>query len=181
MNLADIPIGSQAPDIIPVVIEIPQKSRNKYLYDLELELFRLKRVLHSAVQYPTAYGFIPQTLWDDDEPLDAMVLCDETLSPGVILDVRPIGMLAMKDQEIVDSKILTVPVGDPRYRDVTDISHVAQHRLNEIEHFFENYKHLEGKHVKSFGWSTCIFAKQSILRGNKAYKKHHAWRSSPDE
>ena len=181
MNLADIPLGDRAPDIVPVVIEIPQKSRNKYLYDLKLEVFRLKRVLHAAVQYPTAYGFIPSTLFGDGEPVDAMVLCDEVLSPGVILHVRPIGMLAMEDEKMTDSKILTVPVGDPRYSDVTDIVHVSGHRLREIEHFFENYKHLEGKEVTSFGWSPCLFAKQAILHGMKAYQKHHAWKSAPDE
>ena len=181
MNLADLPIGDLAPDVVPAVVEIPQKSRNKYLYDLDLEVFRLKRVLHAAVQYPTAYGFIPQTLWDDEEPLDVMVLCDEILTPGVVLYVRPIGLLAMKDQAVVDNKVLTVPVGDPRYRDVTDITHIAHHRLREIEHFFESYKHLEGKDVKSFGWSTCLFAKQSILRGMKKYKRHHAWSSLPED
>ncbi len=172
MNLADIPIGDNAPDIVRAVIEIPQKSRNKYLYDLDLEVFRLKRVLHSAVQYPAAYGFIPQTRWDDDEPLDVLVLCDDLLSPGVLLNVRPIGLLAIQDEEITDSKVLAVPVGDPRYSEVSNLTDIAAHRLREIEHFFENYKQLEGKTVRSYGWSPCLFARHAIMRGRSLYEAY---------
>jgi inorganic pyrophosphatase len=180
MNLADIPIGEHAPELVHAVVEIPQKSKNKYVYDLSLELFRLKRVLHSAVQYPAAYGFVPQTLWDDDEPLDVLILSDETLATGIIIAVRPIGLLAMEDDKVVDSKILAVPDRDPRYASVRDITDVSTHLLKEIEHFFETYKELEGTHVRSCGWSTATFAFHAIERGMLEYQRHHAWRSDPE-
>jgi inorganic pyrophosphatase len=180
MNLADIPIGEDAPRSVHAVVEIPQKSKNKYVYDLSLELFRLKRVLHSAVQYPAAYGFIPQTLWDDNEPLDVMILSDEPLATGIIILVRPIGLLAMQDDEIVDSKVLAVPDKDPRYDGISDITAVSPHLLKEIEHFFETYKELEGKHVRSWGWSPVAFSWQAIERGMQEYRLHHSWRSDPE-
>jgi inorganic pyrophosphatase len=175
MNLANIPLGEHSPDIVPAVIEIPRRSRNKYSYDLDLEVFRLKRVIHSAVEYPTSYGFIPSTAWDDDEPLDVMVLGEEDFEPGVVVMVRPIGLIVMKDREITDSKILSVPVNDPRYSDIGNITDVSAHLLREIEHFFESYKHLEGHDVKSFGWSPCLFARNAILRGSKEYEKRGVW------
>jgi inorganic pyrophosphatase len=180
MNLADIPIGDEAPAIVPAVIEIPKKSRTKFIYDLTLQLFRLKRVLHSAVQYPAAYGFVPQTLWDDDEPLDIIVLSDEPFTPGVLVRTRPVGLLLIQDDDELDSKVLAVPVGDPRFADITEITHVSAHLLREIEHFFESYKQLEGTHVRSFGWNPATFAHQAITRGMRAYTEHHAWISSED-
>ena len=180
MNLADIPIGEHAPRIAHAVVEIPQRSQNKYVYDLRLEMFRLKRVLHSAVQYPAAYGFIPQTLWDDEEPLDVMILSDEPLATGIILAVRPIGLLAMQDDQVIDNKILAVPDSDPRYDNIHEITDVSIHLLKEIEHFFETYKELEDLHVKSFGWSTVAFAYQAIEKGMREYKRYHAWQSDPE-
>jgi inorganic pyrophosphatase len=180
MRLANIPIGTHAPDVVTTVVECPRKSRNKYLYDLDFDLFRLKRVLHGAVQYPTAYGFVPQTRWDDDEPMDMLVFTDEEMEPGVVLDVRPIGMLAMRDETVLDSKILGVPVHDPRYEDILDLVHVPTHLLKEIEHFFETYKHLERKHVQSFGWSTAEFARHAVLRGMALYEQSGPWGGGDD-
>jgi len=175
MNLADLPIGDHAPEIVHAIVETPRKSRIKYLYDLELELFRLKRVLHSAVQYPTAYGFVPQTVWDDNEPLDIMILTDEAMEPGILVNVRPIGLLVMKDEKTADHKVLAVPAGDPRYNGMTDITSVSTHVLKEIEHFFETYKYLEKKHVESFGWSTRDFALGTIRRAMLEYTRLGSW------
>ncbi len=172
-NLKELPIGDNAPDEVNVIIEIPKGTHTKIEYDPKLEVFRLDRVLYSAVHYPTAYGFIPHTLWDDGDPLDVLVLNEEPLQTGLLLRARPVGVLVMTDEKGSDSKILAVPSLDPRYNDVSDISHVAKHFLREAEHFFETYKELEGKFVKSFGWEAAGAAKEAILKSVKTYDSAH--------
>ncbi len=164
-NLKRIPQAPGAPSIIRVVIEIPQGSKNKFEYDETDDLIKLDRVLHSAVYYPVAYGFIPGTLWDDGDPLDALVLIDEALFPGVVLEVRPVGVLRMEDDKGSDDKILTVAIGDPRYAGCHDLPEIQKHLLVEIEHFFQSYKELEGKKVKSYGWRPATDALQAIRKG----------------
>ncbi|MCL4538722.1 MAG: inorganic diphosphatase [Bacteroidetes bacterium] len=172
-NLKELPIGENAPDEINVVIEIPKGTHTKIEYDAKLEVFRLDRVLYSAVHYPTAYGFIPQTLWDDGDPLDVLVLNEEPLQTGLLLRARPVGVLVMTDEKGSDSKILAVPSLDPRYNDVTEITDVPKHFLREAEHFFETYKELEGKFVKSFGWEPSHSAKQAIMKSSGTFKLAH--------
>ena len=172
-NLKELPIGDTAPDEINVIIEIPKGTHTKIEYDPKLEVFRLDRVLYSAVHYPTAYGFIPHTLWDDGDPLDVLVLNEEPLQTGLLLRARPVGVLVMTDEKGSDSKILAVPSLDPRYNHVFDITDVARHFLREAEHFFETYKELEGKFVKSFGWEGAQAAKESIKKSVKAYDAAH--------
>ena len=111
-NYLDLPLGLRAPEEINVVVEIPEKSRNKYEYDKELDIFRLDRVLHSAIHYPGDYGFAPQTLALDDDPLDVLVLTIEPTFPGCLVAARPIGLLEMFDQGKEDDKVLAVPVGE---------------------------------------------------------------------
>jgi inorganic pyrophosphatase len=174
-NLKDISAGKKAPDVVNAIIEIPRGSRNKYEYDVELGIFRLDRVLYSAVHYPTAYGFIPHTLWDDGDPLDILVIIDEDLAVGVLVDVRPVGMLRMEDDKGSDNKILGVAVHDPRYEAVRDVHDVQKHRLVEIEHFFETYKHLEKRSVKSYGWSHANAAKEAIRKAMDKYERNKAF------
>lgn len=172
-NLKELPIGDNAPEEVNVVIEIPKGTHTKIEYDPKLEVFKLDRVLYSAVHYPTAYGFIPHTLWEDGDPLDVLVLNEEPLQTGLLLRARPVGVLVMTDEKGSDSKILAVPSLDPRYKDVFEITDVPKHFLREAEHFFETYKELEGKYVKTFGWENSLAAKDAIMKSAKAFDLPH--------
>ena len=169
-NLKDLPVGEKSPREVNAIIEIPKGTHTKIEYDVKLEIFKVDRVLYSAVHYPTAYGFIPGTLWDDGDPLDVLVLTEEPLQTGLFLQVRPVGLLVMTDEKGSDSKILSVPVHDPRYNNVNDIGDVQKHFLREAEHFFETYKQLEGKPAKSFGWEGKDKAADAVVKSIKAYQ-----------
>jgi inorganic pyrophosphatase len=151
MDLSRIP-AQPKPGFIHLVIDIPKGSKHKYEFDKTLHAFVLDRVLYSSVQYPLNYGFIPNTLADDGDPLDAMVLLDQPLFPGCIVVGRPIGMLEMIDSGDPDEKILCVPEKDPRYAQVSSLQDIASHILDEIAEFFRTYKHLEGKKPEILGW-----------------------------
>ena len=134
------------------MIEIPRGSRNKYEFDEESGKFFLDRVLYSSVHYPTDYGYVPETLADDGDPLDICVLMTEPSFPGCHILARPIGGLEMTDEKGEDFKLLAVPVNDPRFNHYTDLSQVGTHWLDEIEHFFATYKMLEKKITTIDGW-----------------------------
>ncbi|WP_421657917.1 inorganic diphosphatase [Leptothermofonsia sp. ETS-13] len=151
MDLTRIP-AQPKPGLINVLIEIPAGSKNKYEFDKDLNAFALDRVLYSSVQYPYDYGFVPNTLADDGDPLDGMVLMDQPTFPGCIIAARPIGMLEMIDGGDRDEKIFCVPDKDPRYTQVKNLSDVAPHRLDEIAEFFRSYKNLEKKVTEILGW-----------------------------
>lgn len=151
MDLSLIP-AQPKPGLINVLIEIPAGSKNKYEFDKDLQAFALDRVLYSSVQYPYDYGFVPNTLADDGDPLDGMVLMDQPTFPGCVIAARPIGMLEMIDGGDRDEKILCVPAKDPRYTQVKSLDDVAQHRLDEIAEFFSTYKNLEKKVTEILGW-----------------------------
>ena len=151
MDLLRIP-AQPKPGLINVLIEIPAGSKNKYEFDKDLQAFALDRVLYSSVQYPYDYGFVPNTLADDGDPLDGMVLMDQPTFPGCVIAARPIGMLEMIDGGDRDEKILCVPDKDPRYAQVKSLDDIAQHRLAEIEEFFKTYKNLEKKVTEILGW-----------------------------
>ncbi|MBD2386220.1 inorganic diphosphatase [Cylindrospermum sp. FACHB-282] len=151
MDLSLIP-AQPKPGIVNVLIEIAGGSKNKYEFDKELGAFALDRVLYSSVQYPYDYGFIPNTLADDGDPLDGMVLIDEPTFPGCVIAARPIGFLEMIDGGDRDEKILCVPDKDPRYAQVKSLKDVPPHRLEEIAEFFRSYKNLEKKVTQILGW-----------------------------
>jgi inorganic pyrophosphatase len=169
VNLKYLPVGKRAPDIVNAIVEIPKGSRNKYEFDLDLGVFKLDRVLFSSMHYPAAYGFVPSTLYEDGDPVDVLIIIDQPLSTGILLDVRPIGVLRMYDEHGSDDKILSVAVHDPTYKTVTDVHHIPSHLLVEIEHFFTSYKNLEGKIVKSFGWDSALAARQAIAKAAKRF------------
>lgn len=173
MNLLrDIPAGCNAPNIVNVVIEVGRGSRDKYEYKPEYEAFFLDRVLHSSVVFPVEYGFIPQTLGEDKDPLDIMILSYEHLEVGCIVEVRTIGALIMQDEAGEDTKILSVPKADPRYDGYNDLKDVPPHLLLEIQEFFETYKRLEPKKwVKIKCWKNCEEAKKLIDYAMNLYKK----------
>ena len=151
MDLSRIPAQPEA-GLINVLIEIPAGSKNKYEFDKDMGAMILDRVLFSSVQYPYDYGFVPNTLADDGDPLDGMVLMDQPTFPGCVIAARPIGMLEMVDGGDRDEKILCVPAEDPRYADVKSLDDIATHRLDEIAEFFGTYKNLEKKEVQILGW-----------------------------
>ncbi len=132
-----------ADDAIDVVIEIPQGSRNKYEMDHDSGVIRLDRRLFSATVYPADYGFVPDTLGEDGDPLDAMVVLEEPTFPGCWVKARPVGVFWMQDEAGPDAKVLCVPYGDPRWDRVQDIDDFPGHLVAEIEHFFDVYKMLE--------------------------------------
>ncbi|NEQ34728.1 MAG: inorganic diphosphatase [Leptolyngbya sp. SIO4C5] len=151
MELSRIP-AQPKPGLINVLIEIPAGSQNKYEFDKDLGAFALDRVLFSAVHYPCDYGFVPNTLADDGDPLDGLVLMDQPTFPGCVIAARPIGMLEMIDGGDRDEKLLCVPDADPRYANVKSLSDIASHRLDEIAEFFKTYKNLEKKETEILGW-----------------------------
>lgn len=152
-------------------IEIPRGARNKYEYDDELGAFRLDRVLYSSVHYPTDYGFIPETLADDGDHLDVLVFVEEPTFPGCHVPVRVVGVLNMIDVNGEDQKILAVPVGDPRFDGISDISDISPHWLKEIENFFNTYKTLEEVTTVVREWSPAGRARQVIEECRERYRR----------
>ncbi len=149
--------------LVEAVIEIPRGSRNKYEWDHQRDLIRLDRVLHSSVHYPTDYGFIPDTLAEDGDPLDILVVVEDGTFPGCLVTARPIGLLHMADEHGPDVKVLSVSAADPRFEQIKDLADLAPHWLTEIEVFFETYKQLEdSKEVSVGGWEGRAAAWQAI-------------------
>jgi inorganic pyrophosphatase len=169
-NLKNLPIGEKAPEIVNAVIEIPRGSRNKIEYDPELGIFKLDRVLFSAVHYPVAYGFIPGTLGGDGDPLDVLVFCDQPLETGIMVRVYPIGGLEMHDDKGHDLKIVGVAYDDPMVNHVKEVSELQDHRRLEIEYFFDTYKDLERKEVHVGHWFDAKEARELIEQGVSAFK-----------
>ena len=172
MNLwKDIPTGPSAPEVVYAVVEIPKGSRNKYEYHKDMEAFALDRVLYSPVQYPAEYGIIPKTLWDDGDPMDILVLMEQPTFPGCVIETRPIGVMRMLDGGESDDKIIGVPVHDPRFKDVKDISDLPKAYLDEVGHFFTVYKNLEGKTTDVMGWESTEKALEAINHSIELYNE----------
>ena len=172
----DIPAGSHPPETITAVIEIPTNERNKYELDKELGVFRLDRVLFSAVQYPGDYGFIPRTLGEDDDPLDVLVLMTIPVFTGCLVEARPVGLFHLVDRGVADEKVVAVPVGDPYSDGVHDLKDVPPHYLREVEHFFKVYKDLEGTHTETRGFEGAAAARGTIVRAMEAYNRRFSSR-----
>src|SRR5579884_393574 len=143
----DVEIGDAAPELVPVIIEVPKGSKTKYELDKKSGLIRVDRILFSSVVYPANYGFIPQTYCDDHDPLDALVLGQESVVPLAIMRAIPIGVMKMRDQGEEDDKIIAVHADDPEYRDYQSIRDLPAHRMEEVRRFFLDYKVLEKKTV----------------------------------
>jgi inorganic pyrophosphatase len=139
---------SQVDAAFPVVIEVPEGSKNKYELDKETGFLRLDRVLYSAVYYPANYGFIPRTFCDDGDPLDALVLGQEPVLPLTVVEARAIGVMRMRDEKGIDDKILAVSTRDPAVAEYRDPAQLPEHTLRQIRRFFEDYKALENKQVE---------------------------------
>lgn len=162
-----------APDCIHVVIEIPRGSRNKYEIDHETGAVYLDRRLFTATTYPADYGFLPDTLAGDGDPLDALVLNDEPVYPGVICEARPVGVLYMQDEAGEDAKLICVPPKEPRFDTVHDIADLTPQLVAEIQHFFNVYKALEPeKHSSSEGMGGREAAWREIESSRAAFPGH---------
>jgi inorganic pyrophosphatase len=158
-------------ETLTVIVEIPKGSRNKYEYDKKKKTLVFDRMLFSSVHYPSDYGFIPDTLALDGDPLDALVLVWEPTFPGCVIESKPIGLFKMWDEKGEDDKILCVPVKDPLWNHIKDLTDVPPHLLKEIEHFFSIYKDLEMKKVRVEGWSGLTEAMQVIRASRERFRK----------
>lgn len=165
----DISPGTE--DRINTIIEINRGSKNKYEVDKETGLIALDRVAHTAQDFPFDYGFIPQTLWEDDDAVDVLLLTTHPLLPGVLVRVRPVALLEMIDSGDSDYKIISVPIDDPRWNDIKDLEDINPHTLKEIEHFFSTYKKIQNKVVEVKGFKPKKDAVAAFKKGVEAYKE----------
>jgi inorganic pyrophosphatase len=163
-----------ADESISCIVEIPKGSRNKYEWDHERDALVLDRFLFSSVVYPTDYGFFPETLSLDGDPLDAMVCVSEPTFPGCMIDVKPIALFRMEDEKGLDDKVLCVPLSDPGWNTLESLDEVPDQLQNEIAHFFSIYKTLEDKKVSVHGW----FSRQEALEEIRASRER--FRESSD-
>lgn len=164
MNLwHDLERGKNFPLEMNVIIEIPKGSKNKYEIDKKTGLIKLDRAMKTSQDYPFDYGFVPQTLWEDGDALDVIVLSTFPLAPGILVVARPVAIMKMNDSGDSDDKIIAVPTEDPRWNRTHDLADLNEHFLKEIKHFFETYKQIDGKEVKILGF----FGKNEALEASK--------------
>ena len=176
MNLDRVRAGNDVPNDCNVIIEIPMNADPiKYEVDKESGALFVDRFMTTAMHYPCNYGYVPQTLADDGDPVDVLVITPYPLTPGVVVTCRPIGVLQMEDEAGGDAKLLAVPIDKvlPIYTHWQKPEDINQMRLKAIQHFFEHYKDLEkGKWVKVKGWEGPEAAKAEITAGIAAYAKN---------
>jgi inorganic pyrophosphatase len=159
-------------DMVIVRVEIPKGSRNKYEYDDDLDAIKLDRFLFASMVYPTDYGYFPDTLGEDDDPLDAMVCVSEPTFPGCVIPVKPIALFRMKDDKGVDDKVLCVPLSDPGWNSLENLDDLPHQLQDEITHFFSVYKDLEQKKVEVDGWHGREEAWKEIERARERYTEN---------
>lgn len=168
MNLLhDIEPGTK--DAINVIVEINKGSHNKYEIDKATGLIALDRVAHTGQNFPFDYGFVPQTLWDDGDALDVILLTTYPLLPGILVRVRPVGLMKMIDSGEGDDKVIAVPVDDPRWKEVNDLEDVNPHTLKEMEHFYTTYKKLQNKEVTVSGFEGKVAAEAAFDKARELY------------
>ncbi len=169
--LHDLATGPNPPETIYAVIECLKGERNKYEYDKDIPAVVLDRVLHSNVHYPGDYGFIPRSWYDDGDPLDVLVLVEDSTFPGCVIEVRPVAFMRMDDDGEQDDKVIGVPSEDPRFDHIEDLDDLTQQQRDEIDEFFETYKNLEaGKEVETTGWDDRARAIEAIEHAGRLYE-----------
>ena len=161
-------------DAMNVIIEIPKGSKNKYEVDKKTGLIALDRVMHTSQDYPFDYGFVPQSLWHDRDPLDVVLLTTHPLVPGVLVRARPVAVIRMVDSGERDEKIIAVPIEDPRFDKVRDLKDVNPHVIREMEHFFITYKKLQDKSVEINGIEGREAAESAFEESLALYKEKEA-------
>ncbi len=165
----DVEVGKKAPEVINAIIEIPKDSQIKYELDKDTGLLKLDRYLYSSVHYPGDYGFVPQTLWDDNDPLDVIILTGRPVYPMTLVKIRVIGVLRMIDNDEKDDKIIAVYDDDPRFKEFQSINDIPMHTIAELKHFFETYKQLQGKECKILEILDKKDAMKDVEMGMKLY------------
>ena len=176
MNLwHEISAGDKTPDLINVIVEIPKGSKNKYEIDKETGLIKLDRAMKTSQDYPFDYGFVPQSLWEDGDALDVVLLTTYPLEVGILVEARPVAVMRMVDCGEGDDKVIAVPKSDPRWDEVQDLSDINAHTLKEIQHFFETYKSIEkGKVVLVKGFKGTKEALAAVKKGLSMYAKKYS-------
>lgn len=171
MNLwHEISAGENIPNVINVIVEIPKGSKNKYEIDKENGLIKLDRAMKSAQDYPFDYGFMPQSLWDDGDALDVVLLTTYPLYPGILVEARPVAVMRMIDGGEGDDKIIAVPKNDPRFEEIQELEDINKHTIKEIQHFFETYKTIDGKSVVISGVDGREAAYEAVKKGLQMYQ-----------
>ena len=161
-------------DSLVAIVEIPKGSSNKYEWDEELQAIKLDRLLFSSLGYPTDYGFFKDTLAADGDPLDAMIVVSEPTFPGCLIEVKPVALFRMRDQNAEDNKILCVPHSDPNWSHIDRLEDLPMTLRDEISHFFSIYKTPEGKVVKVDGWFALQEALAEINAAQRRWSEHRA-------
>lgn len=166
--------GEQPPKIMNAIIEIPEKSIVKYEFDDEVGVLKVSRIMQTPMVYPANYGFFPKTLGDDGDPLDCLIICSSSLLPGVLIQVRPIGVLEVEDQSGGDKKVICVPIEkiDAYYKDVKSLADLPEVIKAKIEYFFQHYKDLQPESwTKVIGWGGVTDAEKYIIEAINRYKQ----------
>ncbi|PSO44049.1 inorganic diphosphatase [Candidatus Saccharibacteria bacterium SW_7_54_9] len=175
MSLEDVTAGDSAPDEVNVVIEIPQGCGNKYEYDKDMGMLKLDRVQPTTMKQPYDYGFIPDTLSDDGDPLDALIVIEEPLYPNVVVPCRTVGVLKMIDDGDYDEKLICVAADDKQYDHVRSLEDLGEHFQKKIAHYFQHYKDLQNKEVEISGWGDVDEAHEitrTAISNHQSYTRH---------
>lgn len=169
MNIKDLPFGEN--EKFNVVVEIPQGSQDKYEYDEELDVIKLDRVLFGSQRFPANYGFIPQTRAEDGDHTDVVLITTNPINSGFVVAARALGFMEMIDGGEVDNKIIAVPTEDPRFKDIQTLEDLPEHKLKEIQNFFETYKLLQNKKVEVKGFQGKDRAIEELEKTKEAFSK----------
>jgi inorganic pyrophosphatase len=171
LSYLNVPLGDGQPSVVNTIVEIPKGRRSKFEVDKKTGLIRLDRYLYSSSHYPGDYGFIPQTLAEDGDPLDMLVMVNEPTFSGCLIEARVIGLFRMRDRGVNDFKILGVPNKDPLFEEYRNLRDAPSHFLREVEHFFATYKQLEGVIIETMGWATGQDAIAEVKASIERYQK----------
>ncbi len=172
----NVPPGTGVPGVVHAIVETPKGRRSKFEVDKPTGLMRLDRYLYSSSHYPGDYGFIPQTLAEDGDALDILVMVNEPTFSGCLITARVVGLFKMRDQTSNDYKVLAVPDTDPLFAEYRDVTDVPPHFLREVEHFFATYKQLEGARIEALGWAP---ARDAIAEVSAAVERFGSQRAAP--
>ena len=177
---AHVPAGVQLPTVVNAIVEIPKGRRSKFEVDKKTGIMRLDRYLYSSSHYPGDYGFIPQTLAEDGDPLDVLVMVNEPTFSGCLIETHVVGLFRMSEADAHDYKVLGVPNTDPLYEHIKDLDDVPNHFLREVEHFFMTYKQLEGAEITTEGWAPAAEAIKEVSASVDRYVEHLGRRAKGD-
>jgi inorganic pyrophosphatase len=180
MMYAHVPAGVNLPSVVNAIVEIPKGRRSKFEVDKKTGVMRLDRYLYSSSHYPGDYGFIPQTLAEDGDALDVLVMVNEPTFSGCLIETHVVGLFRMTDRGTPDYKVLGVPNTDPLFAHIKDLNDVPSHFLREVEHFFATYKQLEGVTIETQGWAPASEAIKEVSASVDRYVERLGRRAKGD-